>query len=127
MSILFRNTKRKTLYLNGADMKLTSNFIVYLNADNKVHCAKCRMTGRFVKRAIAQAEYNLEYNYKVTFKSFIAFMFTVFYVLLSIKQAKKLQNKIIVLNAELKKALQQNDFNRINALQNEAYSLKFKV
>ena len=108
-------------------MKLTSNFIVYLNADNKVHCAKCRMTGRFVKRAIAQAEYNLEYNYKVTFKSFIAFMFTVFYVLLSIKQAKKLQNKIIVLNDELKKALQQNDFNKINTLQNEIYSLKFKV
>ena len=108
-------------------MKLTSNFIIYLNADNKVHCAKCRTTGRFVRRSIAQNEYNLEYSYKVTLKSFIAFMFTVFYVLLSIKQAKKLQNKIIVLNDELKKALQQNDFNRINALQNEAYSLKFKV
>ena len=108
-------------------MKLTSNFIIYLNADNKVQCAKCRTTGRFVKRAVAQNEYNLEYSYKVTLKSFIAFMFTVFYVLLSIKQAKKLQNKIIVLNDELKKALQQNDFNRINALQNEAYSLKFKV
>ena len=108
-------------------MKLTSNFIVYLNADNKVHCAKCRMTGRLTKREIAQDEYELEYSYKVTFKSFIAFMFTVFYVLLSIKQAKKLQNKIIVLNAEMKKALQQNDFNKIKALQNEVYSLKFKA
>lgn len=105
-------------------MKLTSNFIVYLNAENKVHCAKCRLTGRFVKRAIAQNEYNIEYSYKVTFKSFIAFMFTVFYVLLSIKQAKKLQNKIIVLNAELKKALQQNDFKLINKLQSELFSLK---
>lgn len=65
-------------------MKLTSNFIVYLNADNKVHCAKCRTTGRFVKRAIAQAEYSIEYNYKATFKSFMAFMFTVFYALLSL-------------------------------------------
>ena len=105
-------------------MKLTSNFIVYLNADNKVHCAKCRLTGRFVKRAIAQAEYSLEYNYKVTFKSFIAFMFTVFYVLLSIKQAKKLQNKIIVLNAKLKKALQQNDFKLISKIQSDLFSVK---
>ena len=45
-------------------MKLTTNFIVYLNAENKVHCAKCRLTGKFIKRAIAQAEYNLEYAYK---------------------------------------------------------------
>ena len=105
-------------------MKLTTNFIVYLNADNEVHCAKCRLTGRFVKRAIAQNEYSLEYNYKVTFKSFIAFMFTVFYVLLSIKQAKKLQNKIIVLKAELKKALQQNDFKLISKLQSDLYSVK---
>ena len=105
-------------------MKLTTNFIVYLNADNEVHCAKCRLTGRFVKRAIAQNEYSLEYNYKVTFKSFIAFMFTVFYVLLSIKQAKKLQNKIIVLKAELKKALQQNDFKLISKIQSDLFSLK---
>ena len=105
-------------------MKLTTNFIVYLNADNKVYCAKCRLSGRFVKRAIAQNEYSLEYSYKVTFKSFIAFMFTVFYVLLSIKQAKKLQNKIIVLNAELKKALQQNDFKMVNKLQSELFSIK---
>ena len=105
-------------------MKLTSNFIVYLNANNKVHCAKCRMTGRFVKRSIAQNEYSLEYNYKVTFKSYIAFMFTVFYVLLSIKQAKNLQNKIIVLNAELKKALQQNDFKAINSIQSDLFSVK---
>ena len=105
-------------------MKLTTNFIVYLNADNKVHCAKCRTTGRFVKRSIAQAEYSLEYNYKVTFKSFIAFMFTVFYALLSIKQAKKVQNRIIVLKAELKKALQQNDFKLISQLQSELFIIK---
>ena len=105
-------------------MKLTSNFIVYLNTNNKVQCAKCRLTGRFVKRAIAQAEYSIEYSYKVTFKSFIAFMFTVFYVLLSIKQAKKLQNKIIVLNAELKKAFQQNDFKLISKIQSELFSVK---
>ena len=108
----------------GEVMKLTSNFIVYLNAENKVHCAKCRKSGRFVKRAIAQAEYSIEYSYKATFKSFIAFMFTVFYAVLSIKQAKKMQNRIIVLNAELKKALQQNDFKLISQLQSELFIVK---
>ena len=44
-------------------MKLTSNFIIYLNAENEVHCAKCRTTGRFVKRAIAQSEYLKEYGF----------------------------------------------------------------
>lgn len=114
----------KRYILKGAAMKLTSNFIVYLNANNKVQCAKCRVSGRFVKRSIAQNEYSLEYKYKVTIKSFIDFMFTMFYVLLSIKQAKKLQNKIIVLNAEMKKALQQNDFKLISKLQSELYSVK---
>lgn len=44
-------------------MKLTTNYIVYLNELNKVECAKCRITGRFVKRALAQNEYENEYNY----------------------------------------------------------------
>ena len=44
-------------------MKLTTNYIVYLNADNKVQCAKCRVTGRFVKRVMAQLEYEKEYGF----------------------------------------------------------------
>lgn len=44
-------------------MKLTTKYIVYLNADNKVQCAKCRLTGRFVKRAVAQLEYEKEYGF----------------------------------------------------------------
>lgn len=44
-------------------MKLTTNYIIYLNKLNKVECAKCRITGRFVKRAIAQHEYIKEYGY----------------------------------------------------------------
>ena len=44
-------------------MKLTTNYIVYLNADNKVQCAKCRVTGHFVKRAVAQLEYEKEYGF----------------------------------------------------------------
>ena len=95
-------------------MKHTSNYIVYLNADNKVHSARCKSTGRFVKRVIAQNEYDVEYVYKVTFKGFISFMFTVFFILLSFKQVKKT-------------AYKNKCFNKINALQNEAYSLKFKM
>ena len=44
-------------------MKLTTNYIVYLNADNKVQCAKCRLTSRFVKRVLAQLEYEKEYGF----------------------------------------------------------------
>ena len=115
-------------------MKHTTNFIVYLNADNKVYSARCKITGRFVKRDLAQNEYELEYVYKVTFKGFISFMFTVFFILLSFKQVKKTAKKLDQLNNEMKKAMQQNHdinkingFNKIKALQNEAYSLKFKA
>lgn len=44
-------------------MKLTTNYIIYLDEDNKVYCAKCLNTGRFVKRAIAQTEYEKEYSF----------------------------------------------------------------
>ena len=44
-------------------MTLTTNYIVYLNADNKVQCAKCRVTGRFVERVMAQLEYEKEYRF----------------------------------------------------------------
>ena len=86
-------------------MKHASNYIVYLNADNKVHCAKCKITGRFVKRDLAQNEYELEYVYKVTFKGFISFMFTVFFILLSFKQVKKTAYKIEQLNNEVFKSI----------------------
>lgn len=44
-------------------MKLTTNYIVYLDESNNVYCAKCLNTGRFVKRAIAQTEYEKEYGF----------------------------------------------------------------
>ena len=62
-------------------MKLTTNYIVYLNADNKVQCAKCRVTGRFVKRAVAQLEYEKEYGF-FDF-SILALLVTLFTVHLS--------------------------------------------
>ena len=59
-------------------MKLTSNYIVYLNADNKVQCAKCRLTGRFVKRVVAQLEYEKEYGFfDFSILAMLAILFTV--------------------------------------------------
>ena len=59
-------------------MKLTTNYIVYLNADNKVQCAKCRLTGRFVKRVIAQLEYEKEYGFfAFSILTLLLIMFTV--------------------------------------------------
>ena len=60
-------------------MKLTSNYIVYLNDLNKVQCAKCRMTGRFVKRVIAQLEYEKEYgSFDFSTLSMLVVLFTVY-------------------------------------------------
>lgn len=42
-------------------IKYTTHFICYLNEANMVHCAKCRKTGKFIKRSIAQDEYLIEY------------------------------------------------------------------
>ena len=44
-------------------MKMTTNYIVYLDESNNVYCAKCLNTGRFVKRSIAQIEYEKEYSF----------------------------------------------------------------
>ena len=60
-------------------MKLTSNYIVYLNDSNKVQCAKCRVTGRFVKRVIAQTEYEKEYgSFAFSTLSMLVILFTVY-------------------------------------------------
>ena len=59
-------------------MKITTNYVVYLNADNKVQCAKCRVTGRFVKRAGAQLEYEKEYGFfAFSILTLLVIMFTV--------------------------------------------------
>ena len=60
-------------------MKLTSNYIVYLNDSNKVQCAKCRLTGRFVKRAVAQLEYEKEYGFfDFSILTLLVILFTVY-------------------------------------------------
>lgn len=47
-------------------MKQTTNYDVYLNEHGLVHCARCRLTGKFVRRDVAQFEYDKEYAYKHT-------------------------------------------------------------
>ena len=83
-------------------MKLTTNYIVYLNADNKVQCAKCRVTGRFVKRAIAQTEYEKEYGFfAFSTLSMLVILFTVY---LS-NVMSKLENMLIKITLSLDEVL----------------------
>ena len=73
-------------------MKLTTKYIVYLNADNKVQCAKCRLTGRFVKRACAQLEYEKEYgSFAFSILSMLVILFTVHFS----NVMSKLENMLI--------------------------------
>ena len=73
-------------------MKLTTNYVVYLNADNKVQCAKCRVTGRFVKRVIAQTEYEKEYrSFAFSILTLLVVLFTVHFS----NVMSKLENMLI--------------------------------
>lgn len=107
-------------------MKLTTNYIIYLNEDNKVQCAKCRLTGRFVKRVNAQTEYNLEYVYKLTFKGFISFMFTALFILFTYKSVKiSDEQKLESLEVEMFKAYQEKDFLKFNVLNAKRYEMEY--
>ena len=109
-------------------MKLTTNYIVYLNEQNLVHCAKCRLTGRFVKRAVAQKEYSLEYDY--IFKGFFAFMFFMFAsisLLLSHKRIEGIVNQIKALNDEKEGLCKIERFRRIRILNCKIQELEGKL
>ena len=84
-------------------MKLTTNYVVYLNADNKVQCAKCRITGRFAKRVIAQTEYEKEYgSFAFSTLSMLVVLFTMY---LSNVLNKFSDGKTIVLFTQLNTCL----------------------
>lgn len=55
-------------------IKYTTNYICYFGAMNKMQCAKCRVSGRFVKLTIANAEYDIEYAYKSSYKAILALL-----------------------------------------------------
>lgn len=109
-------------------MKLTSNYIVYLNEQNVVHCAKCRLTGRFVKRVIAQNEYDLEY--KNVFKGLYSFMFFMFIsisLLISHKRMERIVNQIKALNDEKESLCKIDRFRRIRILNCKIRELECKL
>lgn len=80
-------------------MKLTTNYTVYLDEFNKVYCAKCLNTGRFVKRAIAQIEYENEYNY---FSNSLLTLFIIFIMIYLSNLALQVENvmKKVALNLD---------------------------
>lgn len=70
-------------------MKYTTNYIVYLDDSNSVYCAKCRLTGKFIKRLIAQIEYDLEYCYNKVKQTFVKAKQTLIDTKQVINKAKK--------------------------------------
>ena len=75
-------------------MKLTSNYIVYLDESNNVYCAKCLKSGRFIKRAIAQAEYEKEYSF-FNFSLFTMFLILVImYLSNALTQLENVMKKV---------------------------------
>ena len=75
-------------------MKLTTNYIVYLDESNKVYCAKCLNTGRFVKRAIAQVEYEKEYGF-YSFSLYTMFLILVtMYLSNALTQVENVMKKV---------------------------------
>lgn len=83
-------------------MKLTTNYIVYLNADNKVQCAKCRITGRFVKLSLAKIEYEKEYNY---FSFSMLTILSLFFIIYLSSVINKLENVMCTVALNLDQVL----------------------
>ena len=103
-------------------MKLTTNYIVYLNADNKVQCAKCRVTGKFIKRSIAQKEYSTEYAYNHSLVTLLI-MFAMFLwdSLNSSKMA--LECQLIAINEAMQTAYKQHDYVLFKQLNRKRFEL----
>lgn len=88
----------------------TKSFNVYLK-DNTIVSAKCRTTGRFVKRAIAQVELNAELKVRAKIKSRVTVLQAH-----NIKQAARMKDR---LNMQAK--------NNVNAAINSSLVEKAKV
>ena len=82
-------------------MKHTTNFIVYLNDEGKVYCAKCRLTGRFIKRAVAQIEYEKEYVYSGLSILTMFYIFFSMSVLNVINTLGNIMNKIVMNTSDI--------------------------
>lgn len=107
-------------------MKLTSNYAVYLDESNKVYCAKCLKSGRFVKRVIAQNEYEKEYG----FYSFSFFtMFLVLVIMYLSNLALQMENvmKKVTLNLDQVLTYFSNGYTIVLFTHLNTYLFKSKV
>lgn len=105
----------------------TKSFNVFLN-NGIIVSAKCRSTGRFVKRAVAQLEYDSEYEN--LFKGFYAFMFFIFVsisLLVSHKRKERVFNQIKALNDEKESLCKIDRFRRIRILNCKIRELEAKI
>lgn len=105
----------------------TKSFNVFLN-NGAIVSAKCRATGRFVKRVVAQVEYDLEHEN--LFKGFYSFMFFIFVsisLLISHKRLERIVNQIKALNDEKESLCKIDKFRRIRILNCKIRELEAKI
>lgn len=102
-------------------MKLTTNYIVYLNEQGDVHCAKCRITGKFVKRDIAQQEYTAEYTYSSLELLLSLIIMLVMYIAMIVSECldKLNVNDVYTLENQINEAYLANDWMTFKRLNNE--------
>lgn len=93
-------------------IKYTTNYICYFSAMHKLSCAKCRVSGRFVKLSIANAEYDIEYAYTSSYKAILA-MLVMLWCICIIKPKKAATSEM---------SHSGNDIDRLNNAMRIAYS-----
>ena len=87
-----------------------------------MHCAKCRKTGKFVKRSIAQKEYSAEYSYKRSLVALLI-MFAMF-LWDSLKVSKmSLECQLTAINKAMQTAYNQHDYVLFKQLNRKRFEL----
>lgn len=110
-------------------IKYTSNYICYFSAMHKLSCAKCRVTGRFVKLSIANAEYNIEYTYTSSYKAILALLAMLWCIcIIKPKQVatsdlERLSNEIASLNNAMRIAYSNCDYVLFSKLNRQRFEL----
>lgn len=110
--------------------KFTTNYQVFIDQDNKVHCARCRFTGKFIHRNIAQVEYEAEYTYPMSkieriWALLVCFIIGLVEVLAEDK--KPVKSEIDSLSDASHKALQSCDLELWHSLQRQIFEIKYKT
>lgn len=103
-------------------IKYTSNYICYFSAMNKLTCAKCRMTGRFIKLTIAQVEYDVEYTYTSSYKAILGLLIMLWCICI-IKPKRAATNDLEHLNSAMKIAYSNCDYILFSKLNRQRFEL----